>query len=114
MRLLIVLFLLTTGCYYLPAEKVLRQIENLPYKKPNMVCWHKALAYHEYLKASGIKSRVVVGDPYDTMKRGVNHAWVEVEKNGKWYMVDPTNKGLTDGFEVKHYPERTNRRVVRW
>lgn len=113
MRVLIILLVLCVGCAsYIPAPKVLNQIKQMPYITGKFVCWHKAMAYHHYLEASGYKSRVVVGKCYQGYDK---HAWVEVEKNGKWYVIDPTDTGFDDGYEAKYYrlttSDRENRRV---
>ena len=116
---MLALSLTSCASNYIPAPKVLKQIKNIPYKEPNMVCWHKSLAYHNYLKFSGIESRVVVGYCYEN-KIGTNHAWVEVKKDGEWYVIDPTDTNFDDGYKAKYYDmilkgkrQRTKRRIVR-
>ena len=100
--LAVVFFSFLTGCAtsYIPECSKLREIEKIPYKKNMMDCKHKSVMYHNHLKSKGIKSRVVEG----IVK--TRHAWVEVEKDGKRFMIDPTTRHGDDGWEVNEYTER--------
>jgi hypothetical protein len=93
---------------YIPHEKELRRIEDLLYIEGKFNCVDKAVIYADYVNENGGNAKVVSGhDPKG--KKGLNHAWVEVQnpEDGKWYIIDPTNKSWKkdreEGFDTSHY-----------
>ena len=80
---------LLTGCAvsYIPEYSKLKEIERIDYKKNVMDCKHKSVMYHNHLKLRGVESKVVSG-----IIKGhkTPHVWVEVGKDGKQFLIDPT------------------------
>ncbi|MCD8180570.1 MAG: transglutaminase family protein [Firmicutes bacterium] len=62
------------------------------------VCQDYAHIMISLLRLDGIPARYVVGM---MIGEGASHAWVEVNLNGYWYGIDPTNNLLTDDFYIK-------------
>jgi len=89
---------------YIPHETMLRQIENITYNRNNMNCVDKAILYHKTLRSQGIESNVVTG--FINGDKSVGHAWVEVFKDNKTFVIDPTWPYPLDGWLKKYYPER--------
>lgn len=62
------------------------------------VCQDYAHIMLALLRAQGVKARYVVGM---LMGEGKSHAWVEIEHEGNWYGLDPTNQMVVDDQHIK-------------
>lgn len=62
------------------------------------VCQDYAHIFISLLHLAGIPARYVTGL---IVGEGATHAWVEINDNGKWYALDPTNYKLVDDEHIK-------------
>ncbi len=62
-------------------------------------CEGYAKSFNSLARKAGLKSVVVTGVTYD----GENHAWNQVEINGKWYNMDVTWDDTDVELENRHY-----------
>ena len=97
----VVIACLFQGCagYYFPEQAKITEIEQSKYARYKNDCIDKAIAAHRHLTSTGHMSRVVSG--YVTGNRP--HAWVEAEKDGEWYLIDPTVLDIVDGYPIEQY-----------
>lgn len=111
-KLIITSLILLNGCissYYLPEVKKVREIELQEYSLKNNNCVDKSIQYSRHLNKLGIENRIVSGHMKGSPK-GVDHAWVEVKKEDKWYLVDATWSNNNDGFPIEQYNRKAEKR----
>ena len=98
-----VLCVFAGNVYAVPCYSVAKNVYKIPYEKYTYNCLMKARIYHNYLVSKGVRSRLVIG--HHGNSDFYRHAWVEYEKNGKWYLVDLTASPRTWGFKAEYYKE---------
>ena len=105
---LIMLLIITAGCWfsgcnehYLPEQDKVTEIEQSAYVHPGNDCVDKSIRLGRYYKSKGIKHIVVSG----FVSGNREHAWVEVWRDGTWYLVDPTVTDVIDGYPVEQYKD---------
>jgi hypothetical protein len=86
------LFLLLSGCApkfesCWPGLDTCKNVKDRAYVKGTYTCLHKSRDYSQCLKEQGYESRVVIGSVRGYERE---HAWVEVEEDGKVFWCEPT------------------------
>jgi len=96
----VVIACLIIGCktQYVPEATKVQEIEQSQYILEVNDCVDKSIQLSRYYTSKGIENRVVSG----FVTTG-SHAWVEVKKDNQWYLIDPTDTILIDGYTLDYY-----------
>ena len=97
----IILSTSTAKAVEIPYKGIAMNYYRIPYQTHTYNCLWKAQAYCDYLRSKGVDAKVVTGKLEG--EKFYRHAWVEFNRENKWFVVDLTDKPGTWGFERKYY-----------